>query len=314
MKIWNTAFLILLSLLMIQAIVAQEEEKIDVEESAEVFLEEYTDEFQEAFFEALKQKGIQNYDRASNLLLKCKLLRPDDSAIDHELAKVNLLDKKYIIAEQYGVKALISEPENFWYLNTLNTILERQGNTLDMKRESIPLDNPSLQENLAQIYFLNQRYEAALKVAEGMKKTKTTEELILKINDSLHKANTFAREQALSSNKTVVTGETSNPVKKTRFEIETAISNSQFEQVLKLANEAVESYPLQPYFYYALGLAHNSSNNHSEAIEVLESGLDYLFDDDQLANRFYKELATAHKALGNVTKANEYLAKSKSGS
>ena len=31
------------------------------EESAELFLEEYTDEFQNLFFEALKQKGIQNY-------------------------------------------------------------------------------------------------------------------------------------------------------------------------------------------------------------------------------------------------------------
>lgn len=30
------------------------------EESAELFLDEYTDEFQETFFEGLKQKGIQN--------------------------------------------------------------------------------------------------------------------------------------------------------------------------------------------------------------------------------------------------------------
>ena len=35
------------------------------EESAEFFLEEYTDEFQNLFFEALKHKGIQNYDRAA---------------------------------------------------------------------------------------------------------------------------------------------------------------------------------------------------------------------------------------------------------
>lgn len=37
------------------------------EESAEISLELYSDEFQEYFFEALKQKGIENYDKAINL-------------------------------------------------------------------------------------------------------------------------------------------------------------------------------------------------------------------------------------------------------
>ena len=42
------------------------------EPSADLFTEAYTDSFQETFFEALKQKGIENYDRARALLLKCK--------------------------------------------------------------------------------------------------------------------------------------------------------------------------------------------------------------------------------------------------
>jgi len=48
--------------------------EINIEDSAEVFLEEYSDDFEEAFFEALKQKGIENYDRAINLFLECKRL------------------------------------------------------------------------------------------------------------------------------------------------------------------------------------------------------------------------------------------------
>ena len=60
------------SIMMHYGTYAQEEQ-----ESAEVYLEEYTDEFQENFFEALKQKGIQNYDRAVDLFLKCKQLEPN---------------------------------------------------------------------------------------------------------------------------------------------------------------------------------------------------------------------------------------------
>lgn len=304
-----------LSLLVVNVIAAQENEKlIEQEESAEVFLEEYTDEFQETFFEALKQKGIQNYDRATNLLLKCKLLKPDDAAIDHELAKVNLLDKKFIVAEQYAIEALISEPENFWFLNTLNTILEQQGNTLEMKKQSIPFDNPKLQENLAEIYFQSKRYTAALDLVKTLSKTERTKELLLKINDSLDKMKRVSKSQPSVKNTISDSSEKSNPVEETKSKIDTAISNMDYEEANKLANEAVEEYPLQPYFYYALGLTHNQKSMYNEAIEILETGLDYIFDDQEMSNRFYEELARANKAIGNTSRANEYLAKIKTGS
>lgn len=54
------------------------------EESAEISLELYSDEFQEYFFEALKQKGIENYDKAINLLIKCKKLQPLETAVDYD--------------------------------------------------------------------------------------------------------------------------------------------------------------------------------------------------------------------------------------
>ena len=57
------------------------------EESAEISLEAYTDTFQEKFFEALKEKGIENFDRASALLQECKQMQPDNPVVDHELAK-----------------------------------------------------------------------------------------------------------------------------------------------------------------------------------------------------------------------------------
>ena len=100
------------SVLMPNHTYAQEEQ-----ESAEVYLEEYTDEFQENFFEALKQKGIQNYDRAVDLFLKCKQLEPNNSVVDYELGKAYMLDKKYVQAQDYAIEALLSEPEDYWYLD-----------------------------------------------------------------------------------------------------------------------------------------------------------------------------------------------------
>ena len=39
-------------------------------------LGDVSDGFQTAFFEAIKQKGIENYDKAINLLVKCKIKIP----------------------------------------------------------------------------------------------------------------------------------------------------------------------------------------------------------------------------------------------
>ena len=111
---------------------------MDIDESAEVFLEDYSDAFQENFFEALKQKGIENYDKAINLLLECKLIDATNSVVDHELAKVYLVDKQYAMAQDYAISALLSEPENLWYLNTLVSTIQMQGSSLDQMDINIP--------------------------------------------------------------------------------------------------------------------------------------------------------------------------------
>ena len=106
MRLRHTCFfLFLICLGGLQLGIAQE-----IENSADVYLEEYSDEFQEFFFEALKQKGIERYDRAVNLLLKCRKLDPNNMAVIHELAKAYTADKKYSLAEEHAVIAVNSDP------------------------------------------------------------------------------------------------------------------------------------------------------------------------------------------------------------
>lgn len=89
------------------------------EESAEISLELYSDEFQEYFFEALKQKGIENYDKAINLLIKCKKLQPLETAVDYELGINYFALKKFDEAAVYLFKAVEYNPDNYWYLDQL---------------------------------------------------------------------------------------------------------------------------------------------------------------------------------------------------
>ena len=295
--------------LLTQLICNAQEGEIQVEESAEVFLEEYSDEFEETFFEALKQKGIENYDRAINLLLKCKDLDANNQVVDAELAKAYLASKQYISAQEYALNALNAAPENIWYLQTLMDVLQKQGNTIENVKSKIIYDNSKLKENLAFIYFKQQSYTKALNILKGIKKSDFTEELTIKIQDSI--AQTSEPEP---ENEDEVVVKEENPVIEIRTRIDDFLNKKDFSGAEKISLEAMESFPSQPYFYYVNGLALNNKGKYKEAIEVLEIALDYLLDDENLENKIYLELANSHNAIGNTSKANNYLSKIKPGS
>ena len=279
------------------------------EESSEVYLEEYTDEFQETFFEAVKQKSIQNYDKAINLFLECKQLDPSSDVIDYQLAKAYFLDKQYIQAQEYAIQTLGAKPGDFWYLENLVSIMEAQNRPLETLRGRILLDNVKLQENLALIYFKKSNYQEALKVLETLGDSKFAIELGLKIRDSLEVKNVAAKTDPEKE----IAPAQNDPVAKYTSEMEALLKTSDFVKLERIAEEALEAYPLQTYFHYAYGAALNGKSNTAKAIEVLEGALDFLFDDDVLANKIYRELSKAYTAIGNSSKATEYLNKIKPG-
>ena len=280
------------------------------EESAEVFLEDYTDEFQETFFEALKQKGIENYDKAINLFLKCKSLDSTYNVVDFELAKSYLANKQYVEAQQYGVEALKSEPENFWYLNVVVEILQKQGNSMEMIEEQISYDNSKLIENLALIYFQKKNYQKALNILKDMEDSSFKEALSLRIKDSLD------RTKSIEEIKEVTPAQNTdlNPLLNYKEEIGELIRTKNYTSLISKADSALEEFPTQPYFYYAKGMGLNRSGKQKEATGELETALDFLIDDIELGNDIYRELANAYTFLGNSSKANMYLSKIKSGS
>ncbi|MBT8307390.1 MAG: hypothetical protein KJN85_10680 [Maribacter sp.] len=309
MKRTRIIFLLSIGLvLMLHRGLAQDQE-INVEESAEVFLEEYSDAFQENFFEALKQKGIENYDKAINLLLECKLIDPNNHVVDHELAKVYFVDKQYISAQDYAFSALISQPANLWYLDTLVNAIQMQGSSLDQMDINIPYENKKLQENLALIYFKQKNYQKALTVLEGIKSSTFAMDLSTKINDSI-------RRNEVKKNQEEVPLETEikeNPIEELKGQMAELMVQNKNLELVDQSEQAMENYPSQPYFYYVNGYALNKISKHKEAIEVLEAALDYMLDDVPLLNKIYQELVDAHTALNNSSKANMYLRMIKPG-
>jgi len=279
------------------------------EESAEVSMEAYTDDFQELFFEALKQKGIENYTKAINALLRCKGLQPANSVIDHELAKTYLLNNQLVLAEEYAIEAIQGEPDNLWFLNTLVEIRQRQGATLEGIKDRIPYGNVSLKQNLALIYVKEKAFENALSVLKELGSSPFSKNLMLRIQDSLAQESD-KKEKAIETIEDIE----ENPLLQLTQELNDALVGKDFEALNMISEQALENYPSQPYFYYVKGMALNKLSQPREAISYLEMGLDYLLEGDDLATKFYQELAFAYSAIGDTTKANMYLSKVKNGS
>lgn len=279
--------------------------------SAELFLEPYSDTFQEKFFEALKEKGIENYDRAAALFMECKQIQPENPVIDHELAKTLSAYGELDAAEAYALNAVEAEPTEFWYLNTLMNILAAQYKSLQAAAPGLPYNLPAFRLNLARWYLDQSDSEKALSQLENLPETPEVAQLrnrAMRLADAAEGAGHVGLPAVQPAGPEE--GSTAHYMQL----LESHLAAGRWEQAKEVGSEAIELYPVQPFFYYAKGQALLSSGEPSEAVAVLEMGESMLLEEDALAQRIYKALAEAYSLLGNEEKARSYQTRLKTGS
>lgn len=87
------------------------------------------------------------------------------------------------------------------------------------------------------------------------------------------------------------------------------IEVEKYEEAIALSTFGLEIFPAQPLLYLVNGVANNALKNADQAIEILETGLDYLFDDPKMEYDFYQQLTIAYTIKGNSKKTKLYLKK-----
>ena len=128
------------------------------------------DEFQEHFFEALKQKGIENYDRAVEALHKCLNLDSKKPIIYFELGKNYNTLKNFGAAEDYLKKAISMQPDNEWFLDELYDVYYQQddvNNAIKTIKQLVKY-HPDYKEDLAVLYVREKRYKQALQLLDEL--------------------------------------------------------------------------------------------------------------------------------------------------
>lgn len=131
------------------------------------------DKFQEYFYEALKQKAIENYDKAIEALEHCVKINASNATIYHELGKNYLAQKDYKNAYSNFEKASAIDPTNKWFLIGMYDVdyaTKNYSDAIVIINKLIPLDS-KFKEDLTSLYMNTREFDKALLLINELNET-----------------------------------------------------------------------------------------------------------------------------------------------
>jgi tetratricopeptide (TPR) repeat protein len=131
------------------------------------------DEFQNHFYESLKQKGMENYDKAIESLEKCLKIQPNNATLFFELGKNYLSLKKYKEAYDNFETATKIDPKNRWAFVGMYDVCydTRDYNQAIVIVQKLIEFKQTYKEDLASLYMNTQQFDKALDLINELNQT-----------------------------------------------------------------------------------------------------------------------------------------------
>ncbi|WP_370477465.1 tetratricopeptide repeat protein [Tamlana flava] len=128
------------------------------------------DDFQEMFYEGLKEKAIENYDKAAEAFLKCIEIDKSVAVVYFEMGKCYIKLKNFGAAEDALKEAVRLTPDNEWYLDELYGFYVSQNDhdrAIKTVKQLVKY-HPDYKEDLASLYLQTQKYDKALEILDEL--------------------------------------------------------------------------------------------------------------------------------------------------
>lgn len=147
-----------------------------------------TDAYQESFFEALKQKGIENYELAINALQECLKIDSTKPIIYFELGKNYNALKQFIQAEENLKKAIEMQPDNEWFLDELYDVYYKQDDIEHAIKtlKQLVKYHPDYKQDLATLYIKKEQFNDAITLLDELDKELGTDEVRTEMRNNIY--------------------------------------------------------------------------------------------------------------------------------
>lgn len=244
--------------------------QVDFNKSPDDDLGNNDNKFQEYFFEAIKQKGIENYEKAIEYLQKCIAINSKEASLYFELGKNHNKLGNYDLAVNALKKALEYKPGNVWILDELYFVYIQQkdyNNAVNTIKELV-IYQPKYKEDLANIYVQIKDYDNALKLLDELDEkfgiTKDREQL----RNSIYKVT--GRQDVLIDN--LESLKNSNPENEANYLklIYRYSENNQPDEAFKTAEELLQVNPESQLVHLALYKFYIQKNQLENAVKSMK--------------------------------------------
>lgn len=228
------------------------------------------DRFQELFYEALKQKGIENYDRSIEALLKCIDIDNSVPVLYFELGKNYMQLKNFGATEDALKEAVDKDLYNEWFLDELYGFYASQNdykNAIKTVKQLVKY-NPNYREDLASLYIKSERYNDALEILDELDKEFGISVSRDLMRNRIYEITGRKKDQIKNLEKRVE----NNPEKESNYLalIFRYSENNEKEKAFETAKELLKINPESQLVHLALYKFYLDDNNAEKAIESMK--------------------------------------------
>ncbi|NMH25757.1 tetratricopeptide repeat protein [Flavobacterium solisilvae] len=246
-------------------------------------------EFQDNYYESLKQKGIENYDKAIISLEKCLALEPNNPVVFFELGKNYLAQKKYKDAYDNFEKVTKIDPKNRWaWVGMYDVCYDTQDyNQAIILVQKLVEFKSEYKEDLVSLYMKTAQFDKALQLINELNETVGKSD-----KRELYKADILKDAKYQSVEKVDLL----NKIKKNPKEESNYIAliymysqSNQEEKALEIAQKLEKEIPTSDWAQVSLFKFHLNNNDGEKAVKSMNIVLPSDKIDSKIKHRILNE-------------------------
>jgi tetratricopeptide (TPR) repeat protein len=252
-------------------------------------IKQEVNKFQDYFFESLKQKGIENYDKAIVALEQCLIIQPENATIHFELGKNYLVLKDYKNAYTSFEHATQIDPTNKWFwvgLYDVNYETKNFNDAIYVINKLIAFD-AKFREDLTSLYMSTNQFDKALALINDLNETsgKTDRREAYKIQilsqgiyQNTEMANLISQIQA-------------NPKEESNYLLLIFLysKNNETDKVLEIARKLEVAIPTSEWAQVSLFKTHLENKDGEKAVKAMNMALASAKIDAKIKHRMLNE-------------------------